>query len=199
MALEYIIRKYRPNNEAGLDMALRSLPSSRELAELYWSLFNEICGEDNDWLHEDKIRCALETLAVARRPLTQEELAYAVFMSTENPGFTTMASMHELTKAIDIIKVMRPLIRITETGNKATEQVRLVHQSLKELILRAAPSDWTSKNPRKSPQEQDAQMAKRRIELDGTLFKSCVRYLLLDECNQRSIHEKKLILLACLD
>ncbi|KAK0749612.1 hypothetical protein B0T18DRAFT_437097 [Schizothecium vesticola] len=111
-------------NQKGLAMALNRLPSSKGLAELYGKLFEKISEDiaDNKML----LQRALEILAVARRPLTLEELASVVFVT--NPvgeDATTFSELDELAH--------------TEGGQ--IPRLRLVHLSLKQLLLTAPPSE----------------------------------------------------------
>jgi len=112
-------------------MALDRLPSSNGLTELYGKLFEKISEDiaDNKML----LQRALEILAVARRPLTLEELASAVFVT--NPtgeDATTFSELDELAHSIDLLSLVRPFVSVSTAEGGQTPRLRLVHLSLKE-------------------------------------------------------------------
>ena len=175
IAVEYIAGS-RIQNQKGLAMALNRLPSSKGLAELYGKLFEKISEDiaDNKML----LQRALEILAVARRPLTLEELASVVFVT--NPvgeDATTFSELDELAHSIDLLSLVRPFVSASTAEGGQIPRLRLVHLSLKQLLLAAPPSEWCSAEA----------MARRRKggraeELDADLLGRCIKYLLFDEC-----------------
>ncbi|KAK1254756.1 hypothetical protein MKX08_008751 [Trichoderma sp. CBMAI-0020] len=177
ISLEYI-RKSRIQSQKGLENALSRLPSSKGLAELYWTLFDKICSDLPE--NEDILQRALETLAVARRPLTANELAFAVFIDIEDDNRTTLRELEQSAHSMNLLDLIRPFISTISVENRDHLQLRLVHQSLKELILQAPPSSWNLVGKTRG---QD-QAVPRRAELDGSLLGRCIRYLLLDECKE---------------
>ncbi|GAB1313470.1 hypothetical protein MFIFM68171_03680 [Madurella fahalii] len=179
IAVEYIASSH-VKNEKGLQMALDKLPSSKGLAELYGKLFGKICEGIPD--NEALLQHALEILAVARRPLTLEELAYAVF--TVNPigeDALTLGELGELADSVDLLDLLRPFISASGGGTGKNPQLRLVHQSLKELVLTTPPSEWCSGGIAKRKNKG------RGAELDANLLDRCIRYLLFDECGEGSL------------
>jgi hypothetical protein len=182
IAVEYI-EGSQSASPKGLEMALARLPSSEGLVELYGKLFGKVCGR----IQENKalLQRALEILAVARRPLTLEELACAVFTinpvsDEEEESAATLAELDRLAHSVNVFNLVRPFITATKGKDGKNPRLRLVHQSLKELVLRAPPSEWCSAEA----------MAKRKkgervAELDADLLQRCVRYLLFDENDER--------------
>ncbi|TFB01752.1 hypothetical protein CCMA1212_006451 [Trichoderma ghanense] len=181
ISLEYI-GKLRIQNEKGLETALKRLPSSRGLAELYWRLFEKLCSGLPE--NEEHLRRALETLAVARRPLSSDELAYAVFIETDDEGPTTMVELEEYAQSVNLLDLVRPFISITTVKDEKHAQLRLVHQSLKELILQAPPSSWSLVG---KPGWKN-QAVQRKGELNGYLLKRCIQYLLFNECGEIDLY-----------
>ncbi|KAH0489939.1 hypothetical protein TgHK011_001428 [Trichoderma gracile] len=181
ISLEYI-GKLRIQNEKGLETALKRLPSSRGLAELYWKLFEKVCAGLPE--NEEHLRRALETLAVARRPLSSDELAYAVFIETDDEGPATMAELEDNAQSVNLLDLVRPFISITTVNDEKHAQLRLVHQSLKELILQAPPSSWSLVG---KPGWKN-QAVHRKGELNGHLLKRCIQYLLFDECGEVDLY-----------
>ena len=179
IAVEYIARS-RIQNQKGLEMALDRLPSSKGLTELYGKLFEKISEDiaDNKML----LQRALEILAVARRPLTLEELASAVFVT--NPigeDATTFSELDELAHSIDLLSLVRPFVSVSTAEGGQTPRLRLVHLSLKELLLTAPPSEWCS------VEGVARRGGERAEELDADLLGRCIKYLLFDECLEGSI------------
>ncbi|KAK3905582.1 hypothetical protein C8A05DRAFT_41489 [Staphylotrichum tortipilum] len=180
IAVRYIERTCRTSARS-LEKALAQLPSSQGLTALYGQLFSKIC--DGIPENEAVLQLALDILAVAQRPLTPDELAYAVF--TKNPvdeedQAATIKELGELAQDIDVFKLVRPFV--TVMGGREP-RLRLVHQSLKELVLTAPPSKWCV-----SP----AALAKlkkgeRAADLDADLLHRCIAYLLFDECDEKSL------------
>ncbi|KAK4060254.1 uncharacterized protein Triagg1_10804 [Trichoderma aggressivum f. europaeum] len=180
ISLEYI-GKLRIQNQKGLESALNRLPSSKSLAELYWTLFDKICSGFPE--NEDNLQRALETLAVARRPLTADELAYAVFIDIDDDTRTTLGELDQIAHSVKLLDLIRPFVSIINVRNGKDLQLRLVHQSLKELVLQAPPSSWSLVG-RTNWQNQAVQ---RRAELNGSLLRRCIKYLLFEECGENNL------------
>lgn len=180
LALEYI-KKLRVQNERGLRNALEQLPSSTGLAELYWKIFDKACAGIPD--NEERLQKALEIMTISRRPLSSEELSYAVFIDPENDSLTTLSELREEAGSVNLQDLIRSFISITSVDGEEYPQLRLVHQSLKELVLQAAPSRWASVGKTKA----DKQNMQRLAELNGSLLKRCIKYLLLEECEKNSL------------
>ncbi|EHK40132.1 hypothetical protein TRIATDRAFT_252427, partial [Trichoderma atroviride IMI 206040] len=178
ISLEYI-RKSRIQSQKGLENALSRLPSSKGLAELYWTLFDKICSDLPE--NGDILQRALETLAVARRPLTADELAFAVFIDIEDDNRTTLRELEQNAHSMNLLDLIRPFVSTISVENRNHLQLRLVHQSLKELILHDPPSSW---NLVRETKWQNQAVQRRGPELNGSLLRRCIRYLLLDECQE---------------
>ena len=143
LAVQYI-KGITIKSSRGLEKVLGQLPSSKDLVKLYGKLFDRVCG--GELVNETQLQRALDILAVSRRPLTLEELDYAVF--TVNPADedeedpTTLAELTELAQGVSVSRLVRPFV--TEVGGRGGKRphLRLVHQSLRELLLTAPPLDW---------------------------------------------------------
>ncbi|KAL7813519.1 hypothetical protein V8C44DRAFT_47744 [Trichoderma aethiopicum] len=177
LALEYI-KKSRIQNKKGLEAALKRLPSSNGLAELYWALFEKLSSGLPE--NEEYLQRALETLAVARRPLSSDELAYAVFLEMDGESPMTMAELEESAHSMNLLDLIRPFVSAVTVKDEKHAQLRLLHQSLKELVMQAPPSSWSlvGKLGWKD------QAVRRKGELNGHLLNRCIRYLLFDECGK---------------
>lgn len=184
IALEYIQRT-RALNATGLNAALKRLPSSAAgLAELYLNLFNETC----EGLVENHalLQAALETLAVSRRPLTVDELVCAITLDMNDDGaLTTLSDLESKTPAVDVLSFVRPFVSTAEIGVQGSPVVRLLHQSLKELILWGPPDSWSLVG--KPGYQSQQQGSERSTELNARLLRSCIKYLLFDDCEKMKL------------
>ncbi|KAL1862561.1 hypothetical protein Daus18300_008520 [Diaporthe australafricana] len=185
------LRKAGVRNEAGLRRILEFLRTSPSLVGLYRRLFDS----DDIEACADVVERALETLAVARRPLTPEELSYAAFM--DDCG-ASLSELDEGAASVDLLALIRPFVSITSLGTQRGIGVHLVHQSLLDLILRAPPTSWSDMVEAKDGRQQNSQgskqaeerrkrMEERRGQLNGTLLRSCVTYLLYDEFKDKDL------------
>ncbi|KAB5571775.1 hypothetical protein GE09DRAFT_992212 [Coniochaeta sp. 2T2.1] len=180
IAIEYL-EKVRIKTPKGLQSHLEKLPSSKGLAELYWKLFNKICSGIPE--NEDRVRRALEMLAVAERPLSPKELSYAVLFEPDGEeAVATVAELAEVVLEVDLLELVRPFVSVIASG-ETTSQLRLVHQSVKEIILQAPPAEWQTLGKVRST----GQNTKRSAELNGLLLRQCVKYLLLEECGTNEL------------
>ena len=181
LAIEYL-GKLHMRNMHGVKKALQSLPSSKGIAELYSKLFEKTCLG----LHENEIilQQALETLAVAYRPLTLGELNYAVHIGFEDSNeVITMAQLDELSTEVNLMEFIRPFVTVAGEPGNIQSRVRLLHQSLKDLILQATPAGWKSLDASVSK----TQTSPRRAELNAHLLRRCLKYLSLEECGSNSL------------
>ncbi|KAL7944078.1 hypothetical protein V8C42DRAFT_358755 [Trichoderma barbatum] len=147
-----------------LQIAVKYLASARInsqkcLTELYWMLFNKVCADIQD--NEKYVERALETLAVSQRPLSITELAYAIFIDTQGDKRMSLAELEEMSHKVNLLELIRPLINIIENRD-GEKQIRLLHQSLKELILQAPPSSWNLVGKKNWKSE----ITKRKAELN---------------------------------
>jgi len=179
MALEYI-GKLRIKNQKSLYDALADLPSTKAMADLYWRLFDKSCFGLPE--NTELVQQALETLAVARRPLTVEELAHAVSISFGDDMAASLSELEERAHSRGLLDFIRPFVKVVDTGGHGDSRLHLVHQSLKELIMQAPPSSWKDSIGRPSGRQK---LEARRAELNSHLLGRCVKYLLLDECGDR--------------
>ncbi|KAM7183484.1 hypothetical protein V8F20_012603 [Naviculisporaceae sp. PSN 640] len=180
IAVEYMAG-FHIKNERGLEMTLERLPSSRGLTELYGKLFDRICEDDLD--RATLLQRALETLAVACRPLSQEELAYAVFViNPVGEDATTLADLDELANSVDLLSMVRPFVSVFSSQTGRSPRLRLVHLSLKDLLLTSPPSEWCF-----AKAVAKRKKGGRAEELEAGLLHSCIKYLLFDECGENRL------------
>ncbi|KAJ4296939.1 hypothetical protein N0V88_003855 [Collariella sp. IMI 366227] len=94
------------HHESELTAALHRLPVNQGLADIFGGLLPTVSQECPD--NEALLRLALETLAVAQRPLTADELTYAMFLN--NPLGEYPARLPELKKLASGEFILRPWV-----------------------------------------------------------------------------------------
>ncbi|UKZ78466.1 hypothetical protein TrVFT333_006206 [Trichoderma virens FT-333] len=161
-----------------METELKRLHSYKTLTNLYWALFEKMCAGQQ---HNEKcLKRALETLAVAQRPLSLDELVYTVFIDINDNTHITIDELEEYAQSLNLLELIRPFISTIKIDGGKQIQLRLVHQSLKELILQAPPSEWNQVAQR----DGKTGAISREAELHSNLLRRCVKYLLLDECER---------------
>lgn len=81
-----------------------------------------------------------------------------------------------------ILNLLHPLLHRVDAKDVKGCQLRLVHHSLKELILQREPGAWTDLESDVTKSHEPVQQ--HRLEkLNAALLQLCVRYLLFDEFN----------------
>ncbi|KAJ0114311.1 hypothetical protein J7T55_010700 [Diaporthe amygdali] len=175
-------------NERRIEKCLEFLETNPELVDWYERLFKD--AESATCNDRDILERALETLAVARRPLTIDELARAAYIDDAENG-ESLSALNEAAEEIDFLSLVRPFVTtLEESADGKNPRVRLVHQSLVELLLTARPSEWdnmaATKDRRRITEQQKEQ---RRLELNEQLMGRCVKYLLLDDLEDKPSDE----------
>ncbi|KAM3413750.1 hypothetical protein BST61_g10437 [Cercospora zeina] len=160
---------------------LQSLPPPEELSELYIRLFEKAVEKfpDNRWI----LARSLDLLAAARRRLTLRELVYAVSVEVAPSEIANSVTyMHE--NSLDqkrVFRLIRPFISVeaksSESNLPETAYLRLVHHSLRELIMIQPPFEWKAV----SDKARNVTKSLRNAELNGLALQLCIQYLLLEE------------------
>lgn len=175
--------------ERHVEEDLEFLKTNPRVVDWYNRLFED-ATDSSTRIRPEILERALETLAVARRPLTIEELARAANMNDAEDR-ASLDVLSEETAEDDFLSLVRPFVATLEesAGGKKDLRVRLVHRSLQELLLTARPSEWaempaTTTNKKKGPREKKQESRKseqRSRELNEQLAARCVKYLLLQD------------------
>ncbi|KAI1174483.1 hypothetical protein F4777DRAFT_381795 [Nemania sp. FL0916] len=153
-----------------------------ELSELYGKLFSRITKESTVKL-KPLLPTVLEILAVAKRPLLAQELRWAIALS-QPVTKRVLSDIHNSAEDLPVkraLEVLQPFLHITEDEKDPNKSyVRLAHASVRELVLQSSPASWEHLS---NIEENPA----RRSELEATLSKLCVEYLMLDELDQKDL------------
>lgn len=182
MALEYC-KKSRIISQTGLKAAMDELLTFKGLTEMYWQLFQK-CKADLDE-NEEMLSIALDTLAVSKRPLTVEELSYAVCIELDREyGAETLQELDDLASSRNFFEIVQPFVHKLAVDN-GKDQLRLVHHSLRELILRRPAVEWMQ--TAKTKVKRGERPPTRKPQLEGHILQRCVNYLLYDECKENRL------------
>lgn len=164
---------------------LAGIPTPAALSQLYARLFAHQVGDDLD--NEQLASNALEILAVARRPLSIMELGWAVTLNDVCAEVRTVKELEDYVDEKRALSLLQPFLSQIDFQDVRKFQVKLVHQSLKELILREVPSNWA----RSQNMADERRVQKRQPELEAALLRKCVKYLLLDDMDQNDLFSEE--------
>ncbi|KAI1846709.1 hypothetical protein JX266_007282 [Neoarthrinium moseri] len=145
---------------------LRTLPPPEELSTMYYKLFTSSIQDQGD--NRLIASSALEVLAVCCRPLSIDELEWAVAMVTRKD----IVTVEDLRKAVNPKRVMTllgPFIDQFDEGDRKKRQIRIVHQSLKEVVIQNEPMSWSSHEYRLSPADESP--FPRKGQLEAKIYK----------------------------
>ncbi|OAP59319.1 hypothetical protein AYL99_06617 [Fonsecaea erecta] len=167
---------------------LADIPSPAGLSQLYAKVFAHQTGDDPT--NEQLVTSALEILAVAQRPISILELAWAIALNDPCAEIETLEELKDSVDGERALGLLQPFLPQIDLEDVKKRQVTLVHQSLKELILRHAPCDWG--HPQTTAEDIDKQRIRRRQpELQASLLHACVKYLLLSEFDQTDLFSEE--------
>ncbi|KAL8892444.1 MAG: hypothetical protein Q9192_005610 [Flavoplaca navasiana] len=164
---------------------LADIPAPAALSQLYGSLFAHLVGDDLD--NEQLASNALEILAVARRPLSILELGWAIALKDPCTGVPTVKALEDYVDEKRALSLLQPFLSQIDFQDIKKNQVKLVHHSLKELILRESPPNWAQSHNIGDKRR----VRKRQPELEAAMLHVCVKYLLLDDFNQNDLFSEE--------
>jgi hypothetical protein len=138
-----------------------------------------MCGcSSDDPENKELIATALKVLAVACRPLSIQELAWAVALATAQRKVATVAALAQLVDHQRVMSLIHPFITRIDFSDVAKRQVRLVHQSVKGFITWEWPRLQGSATSTALDQMNTCQQIK---SLEAFILEICIDYLLLDD------------------
>ena len=123
---------------------------------------------------------------MARRPLSLLELSWAVELGSPTSPPKSIETLAKYSDEMQIFKLLQPFLGPVRIADVKTLQVKLVHQSLKELILQSELTKWRDAAIGEGHQSRLSQQ-QRRKELEGALLRLSVQYLLFDDFNELDI------------
>ncbi|KAI7326164.1 hypothetical protein KC326_g350 [Hortaea werneckii] len=167
-----------------------SLP--RTLTQLYDTLLSRYALDDAENLNLAKT--ALKMLAVAYRPLSISELAWAVALAIHGAEVSTIAALNDFVDHQRVLSLISPFVSLIDFGDIRRHQVRVAHQSVKEFIMehlspKLTSCDSTSHRLSASNSSQG---------LNVWAFNICTVYLLLDEVGQSDLFSDELTAIEAL-
>ncbi|CAI6336993.1 unnamed protein product [Periconia digitata] len=174
MIVELIeIRKIRAHGP--MKRFLEGLPLPQHLSNIYTTLLERSSADDTD--NQAIAIGALKILAIACRPLSIQELAWAVALATVQHDVTTVAALAQLVDPQRVVSLIHPFIMRIDFVDVKKRQVQLVHQSVKEYIIEESwrhGGSITTRAPNQTENHQNERLEQFILEL-------CIRYLCLDE------------------
>jgi hypothetical protein len=174
MTVELIqVRKIKALAPMRLFLDQMSLPG--QLSELYTTLLSR--NSSNDPENEELAALALKLLAAACRPLSIQELTWAVALAAAQHEINTVADLAQLVDHQRVMSLIYPFVTRIDFTDLRKRQVRLVHQSVKEFVIR----DWSYLKEFNTSTASSQAIAPRIESLEAFMLDICIKYLLLQE------------------
>ncbi|KAJ4308383.1 hypothetical protein N0V84_012133 [Fusarium piperis] len=170
---------------------LRELPLPGQLSELYTTLFSR--STSNDPENKELASTALKILAIARRPLSILELAWAAALGTTQREITTVAALGDLVDHQRVMSLIHPFIARLDFSDVKKRQIQLIHQSVKEFII----EEWTDR-PATSTTTDQTPLDGRIESLERLVLNICIKYLGLDEIGATEIFSDEQVAIEAL-
>ncbi|KAL6236320.1 hypothetical protein BDW75DRAFT_207238 [Aspergillus navahoensis] len=172
---------------------LNDMPLPDQLSELYKALL--LRRTENDIENQELASTALKLLAISHRPFSILELAWAVTLGVSQ-DISTIDALSERVDHQRLLDLINPFIASVDFYDLKKRQVRLLHQSVKEFILK----ECTSNQPcfpgfalSETGQVSPDQCLER---LEAFVLMICIRYLLLDDIDKRDLFSKEQVAIA---
>ncbi len=179
------IREFAP-----MQLFLEEIPLPGQLSKLYIDLLSR-CTSNGPEGH-GLAKTALKLLAIARRPLSVLELAWAAALGTVRQEIPTVAALAKMVDHQRVMSLIHPFIARIEFNDVKKRQVRLIHQSVKEFIINEWAFDQPcSQGPALLAETVEAHLDQRLESLEVFIFNICVRYLLLHEIGNTALFSEE--------
>ncbi|KAJ8114354.1 hypothetical protein OPT61_g3749 [Boeremia exigua] len=160
---------------APMRLFLKQMSLPEQLSELYTTLLSR--NSSNDLENKELATIALTILAAAGRPLSIHELAWATALAAAQHDIETVAALAQLVDHQRVMSLIYPFIARVDFADLRKRQLRLVHQSVKEFIVR----DWLYLKGINTSTASNQAIAPRIESLEAFMLDICVEYLLLQE------------------
>ncbi|KAH7175806.1 hypothetical protein EDB81DRAFT_896495 [Dactylonectria macrodidyma] len=159
---------------------INRLPLPGQLSQLYITLLAQYTSNDPE--NHELATTALKVLAIARRPLSILELAWAVALGTAQHEVTTVAALAGLVDHQRVMNFIHPFISRVDFSDVKKRQVQLVHQSVKEFVIQILASNPTCLQTPSLSAAVDKALHHRHVErLDAFALGISIRYLRLSD------------------
>ncbi|KAH6622147.1 hypothetical protein C7974DRAFT_464511 [Boeremia exigua] len=160
---------------APMRLFLKQMSLTEQLSELYTTLLSR--NSSNDPENQELAALALKILAAACRPLSIHELTWATALAAAQHDIETVAALAELVDHQRVMSLIYPFITRVDFADLRKRQVRLVHQSVKEFVVR----DWSYLEGFNTSTASHQAIAPRIESLEAFMLDICIKYLLLQE------------------
>ncbi|KAF2267298.1 hypothetical protein CC78DRAFT_490454 [Lojkania enalia] len=165
---------------------LEEIPLPQELSNLYFTLFSRSSANDPE--NQELAALALGLLAVSCRPLTIQELAWAVTLAAIPHDVATVAALAQLVDYQRVMSLIHPFITRIDYKDVRKRQVQLVHQSVREFVIREWPR---LQGTAASTAPNQATKHLHMESLEAFILDICIEYLLLDEIGNSHIFSEE--------
>jgi hypothetical protein len=155
---------------------LKEMPLPRQLSNLYVTMISRQSLDDSE--NKELVFTALKLLAAVWRPLSIQELAWAVALATARHEVTTVAALAQLVDHERVMSLIHPFITRVGHSDVKKRQVRLVHQSVKDFITQDWPHPQASTTSTALDWKNTCQQIKSS---ESFVLDVCIDYLLLEE------------------
>ena len=157
---------------------LENMPQPGQLSELYDSILSR--RTSNDVENQKLAMTALQILAIARRQLSIVEFAWAVALGAAGKEVTTIAALERTVDHQRVLSLIQPFIARVDFRNLKKRQIRLVHQSVKEFIVKKLGDGLDQAGTTRTDQADNDWCIQR---LEAMILEICIKYLLLEDFN----------------
>ena len=159
---------------------LKNIPLPWQLSEVYTTLLSRSTSDDCE--NRRLAITALGVLAVARRPLSLQEVAWAAAFGATDHSITEVADIAPLVDQQRLLCLIHPFIARVEFSDGRRRQVQLSHESVKSFIVNQWPR-W---------REHGALNERLSLhDLEAFILHLCIDYLLLDEVGSHSLFSEE--------
>ncbi|UPK95413.1 hypothetical protein LCI18_006348 [Fusarium solani-melongenae] len=173
---------------------LEQVPLPSQLSKLYAMLLSRCTSNDSE--NERLANQTLAIPAIARRPFSILELAWAVAMGTAPMGVTTMAALGDWVDHKRLMSLIHPFVGRLDFSDLKKRQVRLIHQSVKAFIVETWADQLQS--PAASASTDRETLYRRTEGLEGLVLEICINYLQLDEIGTTAIFPEEQVAMEAL-
>ncbi|KAF1344930.1 hypothetical protein BDV97DRAFT_379781 [Delphinella strobiligena] len=173
-----------------MQLFLERMPLPKELSKLYDVLLSHCTSNGPE--NQELARIALKLLAVARRPLSILELAWAAALATAQQKITDVAALAKLVDHQIVLGLIHPFITRINFKDVKKRQIRLVHQSVKEFIEKDHASQKSrSQGPAIRTTTGQALIDEPIETLEALILDICIKYLLLEDIGHVKIFSEE--------